>query len=253
MPFLCPLSVTTTIFGTFNCVNIDPSGQVPGTPKYMSNDYSIACNSSRYTFGLVWACVGILVYPVGVLVLYAYFLWDNRNDIMVIKAAEIEEREDKKEDKLHQKLLRRELNATQETKETVALKKHLATLADRRKSRSNIDSAAVPTSASAVPRIVSAAELTFLFKAYEGKVAKYTAMQYHATLFSLSRSFSFLLPHPVPSPCDVVLVLGVSGDRSQAVAHGRAVRGEHRVQRADRVRNRNSASLHETVRILPAV
>ena len=171
LPFApCPPSVSATIFGTFNCVNVDPSGQLPGTPKYMSNDYSIACNSSRYTFGLVWACVGILVYPVGVLALYAYFLWDNSNDIMAAKAAEIEKREDKKEEKLRQKLLRRELSETQETEETVALKKLLAKLTDQRRSRSNSDSAAVPTSAPVVPRIVSAAELTFLFKAYEGKV-----------------------------------------------------------------------------------
>ena len=163
------VSVSTTIFGTFNCVNIDPSGQIPGTPKYMSNDYSIACNSPRYRFGIVWACVGILVYPVGVLSLYAYFLWHNKDEIMTIKAAEVEAREDKEEEKLRQELFRREVNEMRDTEETVKMRKLLAKMTDRRRSRSIGDSA-TPRPPPAVARIVTAAELTFLFKAYEGKV-----------------------------------------------------------------------------------
>ena len=142
----------------------------------MSNDYSIACNSPRYRFGLVWACVGILVYPVGVLSLYAYFLWHNKDEIMAIKAAEIEAREDKEEEKLRQGLLKREVNEMQETEETVKMRKLLAKLTDRRRSRSSSDNA-MPTSTPAVARIVTAAELTFLFKAYEGKVIDHTVTQ----------------------------------------------------------------------------
>ena len=217
----------------------------------MSNDYSIACNSSRYTFGLVWACVGILVYPVGVLALYAYFLWADKDDIMVIKAAEAEARRATMEGKLRQELLRRELlTETQDTEETVALKKHLARLTDqRRRSASNVVLASTPA---AVTRIVGAAELSFLFRAYKGKVIL-SLPCIIVMLFSPFLFFPPLPPHPKLYPCDEVLVLGVGGDRSQAAAHGRAVRGEHRVQRADRVRHRHSATVHEAVRILPTV
>ena len=143
----------------------------------MSNDYSIACNSPRYTFGLVWACVSILVYPVGVLALYAYFLWSNKDEIVTIKAAEVEARETKEEEKLRQELLRRELNDMQDAKETVALKKRLAKLTDRRRRTVDRCDSVKQTIAPAGTRIVTAAELTFLFKAYEGKVSKHTAVQ----------------------------------------------------------------------------
>ena len=139
----------------------------------MSNDYSIACNSPRYTFGLVWACVSIVVYPVGVLTLYAYFLWSNKDEIVTIKAAEVEARENKEAEKLREELLRRELNDAQDAKKTVALKKRLAKLVDRRGSNSSsICDLVMPSSEPPGTRVVTAAELTFLFKAYEGKVRK---------------------------------------------------------------------------------
>jgi hypothetical protein len=55
-------SVTTTIAGAFTTVNVDPEGLVPGTPRYLRNDYSIAQNSTRYKFGFAWATFMIFVY-----------------------------------------------------------------------------------------------------------------------------------------------------------------------------------------------
>jgi len=55
-------SVTTTIAGSYSTVNIDPEGLVPGTPRYLRNDYSIAQNSTRYKFGFAWATFMIFVY-----------------------------------------------------------------------------------------------------------------------------------------------------------------------------------------------
>jgi len=55
-------SVTTTIFGAFTTVNIDPEGLVPGMPRYLRNDYAIAENTARYSFGFAWAVVMIFVY-----------------------------------------------------------------------------------------------------------------------------------------------------------------------------------------------
>ena len=109
------------------------------------------------------------MYPVGVLSLYAYFLWDNKDEIMATKAAEVEAREVKEEEKLRQELLRREVNEMRDTEETVKLRQLLAKVTDRRRSRS-ISGSAIPRPPPAVARIVTAAELTFLFKAYEGKV-----------------------------------------------------------------------------------
>ena len=48
-------SVTVTIFGAYSCTNIDPQGLVPGTPTYLRNDYSISCDSKRYTQMVAWA------------------------------------------------------------------------------------------------------------------------------------------------------------------------------------------------------
>ena len=161
-------SVSTTIFGMYNCVDIDPNAQIPGTPTYMSQDYSIACNSSRYTFGLVWASIGILVYPIGVLSLYAYCLWSNKDDIIKKKTAEVEERESREEEKLRHELEKREKDEVEDTDETVGLKKHLAVLTVRR--RSTVTAVPEIITPAVVPRIVGATELTFLYRAYKSKV-----------------------------------------------------------------------------------
>jgi len=39
LPDLVLPGVTTSIFGMFSCDNIDPDGQMPGTPMYLHNDY----------------------------------------------------------------------------------------------------------------------------------------------------------------------------------------------------------------------
>jgi hypothetical protein len=94
-------SVTTTIFGAFQCKNIDPDGLLPDTPTYLLLDMSIPCtgpNSGRYQFGVSWAIAMIIVYPVGVLSIYFYTLWYNHleiieNDYTPEKMEELLERE----------------------------------------------------------------------------------------------------------------------------------------------------------------
>ena len=56
-------SVTTTIFGSFTCTNIDPEGLVPGTPTFLRNDYSISCNSNRYHQMVAWAVAMVATHP----------------------------------------------------------------------------------------------------------------------------------------------------------------------------------------------
>lgn len=36
-------AVSTTIFGAFNQVNVDPDNLMPGTPTYMASDYRCVC------------------------------------------------------------------------------------------------------------------------------------------------------------------------------------------------------------------
>ena len=82
LTYLVLPSTTTTIFGAFTCLSIDPDNLVPGTPQYLRNDLSISCSSSRYHFGVHWAIAMIFVYPVGILSMYAYVLYVNREDIV---------------------------------------------------------------------------------------------------------------------------------------------------------------------------
>ena len=56
-------SVTTTIFGSFTCTNIDPEGLVPGTPTFLRNDYSISCQSNRYHQMVAWAIAMVATHP----------------------------------------------------------------------------------------------------------------------------------------------------------------------------------------------
>jgi hypothetical protein len=74
-------SVTTRIAGVIPTVNIDPDGVTGLHQHYMRNDLSIATNSQRYRFGIIWAAIFLVVYPIGVPLLYLYVLWYNRKAI----------------------------------------------------------------------------------------------------------------------------------------------------------------------------
>jgi hypothetical protein len=81
-------SVTTSIFGMFPTINVDPDG-VSGAPlRFMRNDLSIAQDSHRYHYGVIWAAVFILVYPIGVPLLYLYVLYANKTAIKDLREAE---------------------------------------------------------------------------------------------------------------------------------------------------------------------
>ena len=75
-------SVTTTIFRTFICTNIDPNHEDnSGSDYYLVADMSISCESEYYWNWLAYACVMIVVYPIGVSCLYFYLLYQNRQEI----------------------------------------------------------------------------------------------------------------------------------------------------------------------------
>jgi hypothetical protein len=76
-------TVTVTIAGSVYCIDVDPDRQVSSKPlTYLNKDLSISCDSSRYQFGIIWAAIMVVVYPVGIPALYLYVLYRNRHAIM---------------------------------------------------------------------------------------------------------------------------------------------------------------------------
>jgi hypothetical protein len=63
--FLILPSVSSTIFRMFSCENIDPDGTGDGSDFYLRADYTIACDSERYRFGMSWAIACVFLYPIG--------------------------------------------------------------------------------------------------------------------------------------------------------------------------------------------
>ncbi|KAG5187595.1 hypothetical protein JKP88DRAFT_307196 [Tribonema minus] len=68
--------VSTVCFQTFACDTL------PGTDqRWLRADYSISCNAPKHTFYLAYAAVFVLVYPVGIPALYAWYLWRARDTL----------------------------------------------------------------------------------------------------------------------------------------------------------------------------
>ena len=74
--------VSTVIFRMFSCQNIDPDGADSGDNLFLRADYSISCHSDRYYFGLVWAVVMLLVYPIGIPAMYYCLLKGAQQEIV---------------------------------------------------------------------------------------------------------------------------------------------------------------------------
>jgi hypothetical protein len=60
---------------------VDPDDSIAGPDTYMTADYTVSCNSSEYRFGFIWACVMVLVYPIGCPAYYFYLLHGVRHEI----------------------------------------------------------------------------------------------------------------------------------------------------------------------------
>ena len=72
---------TTTILKVFACKTIDPEGLLSGAQSYLQADYSIQCGSARHRFGVAWAAVCIVVYPIGIPSLYMFLLYLAKDQI----------------------------------------------------------------------------------------------------------------------------------------------------------------------------
>lgn len=66
--------ITSIIFRTFPCTNVDPDNVLDHYNYYMRADYSISCDSDRYYFGCLYSVCMIIVYPICVPLYYWYLL-----------------------------------------------------------------------------------------------------------------------------------------------------------------------------------
>ena len=73
MTFLILPSISTKIFTTFACVTFD--GEYG---RYLKADLSINCDSEEHQFYQYVASMGIVIYPIGVPLMYALNLWSDR-------------------------------------------------------------------------------------------------------------------------------------------------------------------------------
>ncbi|CAM9644386.1 unnamed protein product [Ectocarpus sp. 13 AM-2016] len=76
LSFLVFISTSTMAFKTFACDDEAVEGE-----SYLRADYSIQCHTDKHTWYKVYAGVMIMVYPVGIPILYAFILWQNRESL----------------------------------------------------------------------------------------------------------------------------------------------------------------------------
>ena len=68
----------------YGCDDIDPNGQSSNDSYgryYLRRDYSIECTSSKYRFGVVWASIMVVAYPIGIPLLNFWLLYKRRFEI----------------------------------------------------------------------------------------------------------------------------------------------------------------------------
>ena len=77
MTFAVLPSVSVKIFSTFACHDIE-NGEYG---SFLKVDYSIDCKAPGRSLYLAWACLMILVYPLGVPLMYFVLLWRKRHKL----------------------------------------------------------------------------------------------------------------------------------------------------------------------------
>ena len=83
LTYLVLPSVTTTISQMFVCTDVDPAREDPEQEDwFLTADMSISCTSDYFYGGVAYACIMILVYPVGVTSLYFALLYERRGELV---------------------------------------------------------------------------------------------------------------------------------------------------------------------------
>ncbi|CAM9941933.1 unnamed protein product, partial [Ectocarpus sp. 12 AP-2014] len=76
LSFLVFIATSTMAFKTFACDDEAVEGE-----SYLRADYSIQCHTNKHGWYKIYAGVMIMLYPVGIPLLYAFILWQNRESL----------------------------------------------------------------------------------------------------------------------------------------------------------------------------
>ncbi|CAB1103690.1 unnamed protein product [Ectocarpus sp. CCAP 1310/34] len=76
LTFLVFTSTSTMAFKTFPCDDEAVEGE-----SYLRADYSLSCKTDKHMYFRIYAGIMILVYPIGIPLLYAFILWINRESL----------------------------------------------------------------------------------------------------------------------------------------------------------------------------
>jgi predicted outer membrane repeat protein len=82
LSFLTYSTTSAAVFSTFACDDIEGTGK-----SYLRADYSIQCGTATHTSYIVYAAFMMLVYPIGIPVLYTYLLRRHRGHLTRSAAA----------------------------------------------------------------------------------------------------------------------------------------------------------------------
>lgn len=88
--FLILPGESTIIFRCFNCTNVSSDSD---TDTYLLADLSMSCQSDRYLFAWRWAIAMVVIYPIGVPLMYFCLLYQNRRAIQNRCDIEVSENE----------------------------------------------------------------------------------------------------------------------------------------------------------------
>ena len=80
--FLVAPGLSTRIFKTFSCENIEYDAANNVTRRYMLHDLATPCDSGEYDMTRIAAFLMLAIWPVGVPILYAALLWANRDAVV---------------------------------------------------------------------------------------------------------------------------------------------------------------------------
>ncbi|CAN0066944.1 unnamed protein product [Ectocarpus sp. 4 AP-2014] len=76
LTFLVFTSASTMAFKTFPCDDEAVDGE-----SYLRADYSLSCKTDKHMYYRIYAGIMIVVYPIGIPLLYAFILWINRESL----------------------------------------------------------------------------------------------------------------------------------------------------------------------------
>lgn len=82
MTYLILPSVTTNLFQMFICTNVDPNNEDADHNYYLTADVRIPCYTSYWYNGVIYSSMFILVYPVGIPLMYFYLLYKYKMEII---------------------------------------------------------------------------------------------------------------------------------------------------------------------------